>query len=192
MSGVIGASTEVSGTIGIPERIHDRIDFDFGGNTSRYTGNTTINVGTSSGYRNKTLSSSNDTEFTETRIAITPIYADSSIWICWQMNPHINALDSASRNAQMLLGRNQSNSSIPIHSFRITGRNGEYADKTKNIMMVDHPNSTDEITYSIFMSNGDTAVVYYTHQYSGVHPISAIAREMPHASRTTSFKWRAT
>tara|TARA_R100001377_G_C3194061_1_gene111796 strand:- start:1736 stop:2323 length:588 start_codon:yes stop_codon:yes gene_type:complete len=185
MSGKINEKPDKSGTIG------KQLTFD-GQLMPRTTpirgfSNVVVVADNATADINFSLSTTTLTEWPETRIAITPTSADSSVMLTWRISDHVNNLTSANRTYQLFLGigddtdPSATDPAICLHSGRTRlGTNGQYSEHTSNIIHIHNPNTTNRTVYSLFCKNQDSSIVYYQHLYTGggAHPMRAKAEEL--------------
>ena len=130
-----------------------------------------------------TLSSTSETEYTHTRITITPSVATSRIWVCYAIQMHINMLTfTSSRSCRAMLHRYVGTTDTDlgaIASMRVTSEHDDYTEHSGFIGRIDHPDTTSAVRYSMYMNDNDSSIVYWQHNYCPTaHGVRGFAMEL--------------
>ena len=128
------------------------------------------------------LSSTTITEWTASRITITPTSTDSRILVQYAITTHLNQLTiSGGRAARLFIYKYVGSTSTQlsaISSMRSYLESNDYNDKSTWVAHIDHPNTTSAVRYSMWASNNDASVFYWHHAIAGAHDFRGIAMEV--------------
>ena len=137
------------------------------------------------------LSTTSSTEYTASRITITPTAATSRILIVYAIQGHINKLSlGTTRTAQAFIhsyiGTTDTNLG-PIYGMRVMLEDNDYTDHSTVVSHIDHPDTTSAVRYSMHMTDTDSSIVYWQHAFAGTHGMRGYARELMGATNATEW-----
>ena len=128
------------------------------------------------------LSTTTLTEWTASRITITPTSTDSRILVQYACNSHLNQLTSSGARSGRLLLYNYIGSTSSalgaIASMRVFMVNNDYTDHSSWYAHIDHPSTTSAVRYSMYADNNDTSIFYWQHAWAGAHDFRGFAMEV--------------
>ena len=129
-----------------------------------------------------TMSTTTETEYTHSRITITPSVATSRIWVCYAIQMHINQLThTGARSCIAHLHRYVGSTDTDlgaIASMRVFAEHDDYGEHSSFVGRVDHPDTTDAVRYSMYMTDADSSIVYWQHNFATSHGIRGFAMEL--------------
>jgi len=160
--------TEISGSTGV-NKIQDNTIVNADINSSAAIAGSKISGGTGKILQviavngtatDFTTTSSSLVQMTDTSISITPTSASSRIYVTWQLSPHITG--GGSRTSKIVGYRNSTALNV-VHGKRDYADSGtHYYDKTVQGSVFDYPNTTSQVTYSLYAST--TNGTFYAHR----------------------------
>lgn len=102
---------------------------------------------------NFSTSSTSNVQVTDSSITITPTSASSRIFVTWQITTHINTSSTSGTEwkGELSAYRGTTDLGCIFGSRQGTGSGGlTYFDKTTTASIIDHPNTTNATTYSLY------------------------------------------
>ena len=191
LDGLTATTAELNYTDGVTSAIQTQINNITFNNFSK-------NIVHSSGPDNFSTYSTSFISIPGTSLTITPTNTKSRIMLWYRLAPHLNCQNPAvTRHMQCNVYRNRSGQPEVdtgcCHTERtiMATQTGQYSDKTKMFMHIDHPNTSGAaVVYHMEGKNFESgANSYYHHSYNGTQHIKGLAFEV-YTGNGQSYTWQ--
>ena len=132
-----------------------------------------------------TTTSSSDVSITDTSISITPTSSGSRIFVTWYgITPH--AFSNSVSDVYVYAAYRGTTKLADIGAKRGYAQSASYIDQTTALGIIDHPNSTTSLSYSLYgrVAQGDNTA--YLHRALDGVPVRIVAMEIDMSTEWTS------